>query len=194
MSDDLVFLLDVDNTLLDNDTIIADLRSHHTQAFGEHSARYWAHFEAIRQELGYADYLGTLQRYRADVEAAFNSERCLFAASAFLIDYPFAQRLYPQALDVLEALRRVGPTVIVSDGDVVFQPRKVRRSVMVDDKVRLLDAMKRVMGAKLTSLFVRQGHYAHDPANVARYLPADRSLERIGDLLALDIAALGRPT
>ena len=124
-----VFLLDVDNTLLDNDRIIADLRSHLEAAFGGASAdRYWAAFEALRAELGYADYLGALQRYRSDTERGNPDDEQLLLMSSFLIDYPFAERLYPRALEVVAHLGRVGPTVILSDGDVVFQPRKVQRS------------------------------------------------------------------
>jgi FMN phosphatase YigB (HAD superfamily) len=220
---DVVFLLDVDNTLLDNDRIVADLRAHLEQAFGaESAARYWVAFEALRDELGYADYLGALQRYRRDVEASGPDAHKLLLMSAFLIDYPFADRLYPQALAVVERLGRLGPTVILSDGDVVFQPRKIERSglrtavddrvlvyihkeqmldvvarlfparrfVMVDDKERILAAMKAIWGERLVTVFPRQGHYAHDPANAGRYPPADCTVERIGDLLSIDFHAL----
>jgi FMN phosphatase YigB (HAD superfamily) len=220
---DVVFLLDVDNTLLDNDRIIADLRAHLETGFGTLSAnRYWAEFESLRSELGYADYLGALQRYRADVEARGSGAHKLLSMSSFLIDYPFADRLYPDALEVVARLGRIGPTVILSDGDVVFQPRKVERSglrdavadrvliyvhkeqmldvvahhfparryVMVDDKERILAVMKAVWGDRLATVFPRQGHYAHDPANIGRYPPADCTVERIGDLLAVDIDAL----
>ncbi len=224
---DIVFLLDVDNTLLDNDRIVADLRDHLVRQFGRESAeRYWVEFEALRSELGYADYLGALQRYRADIEASDLAAHKLLSMSSFLIDYPFADRLYPQALDVIERLGHVGPTVILSDGDVVFQPRKIERSglraavsdrvlvfihkeamldavahqfparryVMVDDKQRILAAMKAVWGERLVTVFVRQGHYAQDPANADRYPAADCTVERIGDLLAVDIDALLRTT
>jgi FMN phosphatase YigB (HAD superfamily) len=220
---DVVFLLDVDNTLLDNDRIIADLRAHLETGFGTLSAnRYWAEFESLRSELGYADYLGALQRYRADVEARGSGAHKLLSISSFLIDYPFADRLYPDALEVVARLGRIGPTVILSDGDVVFQPRKVERSglrdavadrvliyvhkeqmldvvahhfparryVMVDDKERILAVMKAVWGDRLVTVFPRQGHYAHDPANIGRYPPADCTVERIGDMLAVDIGAL----
>ena len=220
---DVVFLLDVDNTLLDNDLIIADLRSHLEAAFGVASAaRYWAAFEALRAELGYADYLGALQRYRADAERGDSDDAQLLLMSSFLIDYPFAERLYPRALEVVAHLGRVGPTVILSDGDVVFQPRKVQRSglwdavggrvliyvhkeqmldevqrqhparhyVMVDDKLRLLTAVKAVLGARLTTVFPRQGHYATDPVNASLYPAADITVERIGDLVELNTAAL----
>ncbi|MGA9033843.1 MAG: HAD family hydrolase, partial [Sulfuricaulis sp.] len=123
-SSEVVFLLDVDNTLLDNDRIVADLGGHLAQEFGDESRdRYWKIFEALRVELGYADYLGALQRYRVGV---MNDPRLLMMSS-FLVDYPFVDRLYPGALDVVAHLRRWGPTVILSDGDVVFQPRKVQR-------------------------------------------------------------------
>ena len=216
MNTDFVFLLDVDNTLLDNDRIIADLREHLEREFGGASTdRYWAAFETLRSELGYADYLGALQRYRADVEADDAAAYRLLSLSTFLIDYPFADRLYPGALDVIARLGRLGPTVIVSDGDVVFQPRKVKRSglwdavegrvlifihkermldtvqrcypargyAMVDDKQRVLTAMKEILGDRLVTVFPRQGHYALDPANVARYPAPDFSVDAIGDLL-----------
>ena len=223
---DVVFLLDVDNTLLDNDRVIADLRGHLELEFGSASAaRYWAIFESLRSELGYADYLGALQRYRLDAELGPGSDSRLLQMSAFLIDYPFADRLYPSALAVIERLNTLGSTVILSDGDVVFQPRKVRRSglwdavggrvliyihkeqmldavqrhyparhyVMVDDKLRILAAMKQVMQDRLTTVFPRQGHYALDPAVVAAYPAADLSVERIGDLLDADIRDLFAP-
>jgi len=216
---DTVFLVDVDNTLLDNDGVVGDLRAHLEQAFGaERASRYWVAFEALRGELGYVDYLGALQRYRAEESRRGMSDLRLLLMSSFLIDYPFAQRLYPGALEALKHLRRHGPTVILSDGDVVFQPRKVQRSglwdavegrvliyvhkeqmldaieechpaahyVMVDDKLRLLSAMKAIWGPKLTTVFVRQGHYALDAQAIAAYAPADITIERIGDLLQLD--------
>jgi len=222
MTADLVFLLDVDNTLLDNDRIIADLRLHLEREFGGASSdRYWAIFDALRDELGYADYLGALQRYRAEVERSDGAAHRLLSLSSFLIDYPFADRLYPRALELVARLGRLGTTVILSDGDVVFQPRKVRRSglwdavdgrvliyvhkekmldtverrhparryVMVDDKLRVLGAMKRILRERLVTVFPRQGHYAHDPGNLARYPAADVSVERVGDLLELDPAA-----
>ena len=220
---DVVFLLDVDNTLLDNDRIVAELREHLVREFGAATAdRYWAEFESLRNELGYADYLGALQRYRADVEANGPGAHKLLSMSSFLVDYPFAERLYPHALEVIERLGRRGPTVLLSDGDVVFQPRKIdrsglraavadrvlvfihkermlevvashfpaRRYVMVDDKERILAAMKSVWGERLVTVFPRQGHYAHDPANAGRYPRADCTVERIGDLLAIDLDAL----
>jgi FMN phosphatase YigB (HAD superfamily) len=223
MTADVVFLLDVDNTLLDNDRITADLRAHLEADFGTASAaHYWTIFEALRDELGYADYLGALQRYRGAIESGGANAYRLLSMSSFLIDYPFAERLYPRALEGLARLRAHAPTVILSDGDVVFQPRKVQRSglwdavagqvliyvhkermldamqacyparryVMVDDKQRILAAMKGVLGERLHTVFVRQGHYAQDPANAARYPAADRTIERIGDLLDLDLHAL----
>ena len=222
-SADVVFLLDVDNTLLNNDQVIADLRRHLEQAFGVASAdRYWDIFEQLRSELGYADYLGALQRYRSEIDYSGDGGNRLLQVSSFLIDYPFADRLYPGALAVLARLAGFGPTVILSDGDVVFQPRKVwrsglwtavqgrvliyvhkelmldqvrrlhpaRRYVMVDDKLRLLSAMKDVMGDQLVTVFPRQGHYALDPSIVARYPAADCTIDAIGDLLTLDVGAL----
>ncbi|MGZ4955730.1 MAG: HAD family hydrolase [Methylobacter sp.] len=216
---EVVFLLDIDNTLLDNDRIVADLGGHLAHAFGEESRdSYWEIFEALRSELGYADYLGALQRYRT---GAMNDPRLLLM-SAFLVDYPFADRLYPGALDVIAYLGRWGPTVILSDGDVVFQPRKAQRSglwdavegrvliylhkeqmlddveqryparhyVMVDDKLRILAAMKKIWGDRLTTVFPRQGHYALDPENIAAYPPADITIEHIGDLIDYDFSTL----
>jgi FMN phosphatase YigB (HAD superfamily) len=216
---EVVFLLDVDNTLLDNDRIVADLDDHLRREFGlESRDRYWTIFEALRVELGYADYLGALQRYRL---GDLNDPRLLLMSS-FLVDYPFAKRLYPGALDVIEHLRTWGLTVILSDGDVVFQPRKTQRSglwdavegrvliylhkeqmlddvasryparhyVMVDDKLRILAAMKKIWGDRLTTVFPRQGHYAFDPKNVTAYPPAEITLERIGELVNCDLPTL----
>jgi FMN phosphatase YigB (HAD superfamily) len=213
-----VFLFDVDNTLLDNDRVSADLRRHLEREVGaERNARYWAIFEELRAELGYADYLGALQRYRGE----YPRDPHLLTVSSFLINYPFANRLFPNALDVLEMCRAWGPTVILSDGDVVFQPRKIERSalwdtvegqvliyihkeheledverrypadhyVLVDDKVRILAAIKAVWGDRLTTVFPRQGHYAFDTQEIAKYSPPDITVERIGDLLAYDLPA-----
>jgi len=222
MTAHLVFLLDVDNTLVDNDRITADLRAHLEREFGvAGSDRYWAIFESLRAELGYADYLGALQRYRGEVETSGSAAHRLLTLSSFLIDYPFAARLYPRALELVAHLGRLGTTVILSDGDVVFQPRKVQRSglwdavggrvliyvhketmlatierchparryVLVDDKLRVLAAMKQLLGERIVTVFPRQGHYATDPALVARYPAADVSVDRVGDLIELDPAA-----
>jgi FMN phosphatase YigB (HAD superfamily) len=210
--DEVVFLLDCDNTLLDNDRIIADLHEQLASEFGQvHCDRYWQIFEELRAELGYADYLGALQRYRRDEL----SDPKVLLMSTYLVDYPFAERLYPRALEVVAHLRRWGRTVILSDGDVVFQPRKVERSglwdavegrvliyihkekmladaearyparryVMVDDKLHILAAMKAVWGARLTTVFPRQGHYAFDLRIVASSPHADVTVEKIADLL-----------
>lgn len=211
--DQVVFLLDVDNTLLDNDQVEADLKAHLLLAFGaERQQRYWELFEQLRTELGYADYLGALQRYRGE----YPGDTHLLMLSLYLLNYPFAQRLYPGALDVIQRLGAWGPVVILSDGDVVFQPHKIERSgiwqavdgkvliyihkeqmlddvearyparqyVMVDDKLRILYAMKQYWGERLTTVFPRQGHYARDPQVLATYPSADISLENIGDLAA----------
>lgn len=216
MTPDVVFLFDVDNTLLDDDAVIADLRRHLVEAFGpDCDRRYWEIFEQLRTELGYADYLGALQRYRVERPR----EAHVLQISLYLLHYPFADRLYPDALEVLRHLRQRGRTVILSDGDVVFQPRKIERSglwaavegdvliyihkeqmlddverryparryVMIDDKLRILAAMKAIWGDRLTTVFVRQGHYANDPALVAGYPAADVTVERIGDLVAVDL-------
>jgi FMN phosphatase YigB (HAD superfamily) len=218
MTAPVVFLLDVDNTLLDNDRIAADLKRHLTREVGEErQQRYWAIFEQLRTELGYADYLGALQRYRIE----HPRDPHLLAVSMFLIKYPFANRLYPGSLDVIERLSTWGPTVILSDGDVVFQPHKIEHSglydavegrvliyihkerelddveqrypaehyVLVDDKIRILTLMKKVWGRRLTTVLPRQGHYTHAP-DMANYPRADITIERIGGLLDYDLPAL----
>jgi FMN phosphatase YigB (HAD superfamily) len=219
VSSDVVFLFDVDNTLLDNDRVTADLRRHlETEVGRERSLHYWKIFEDLRAELGYADYLGALQRYRD----AYPRDPHLLTVSRFLINYPFANRLYPNSLDVIDRVRAWGPAVILSDGDVVFQPRKIDRSglfeavggnvliyvhkekelddvaarypaeryVLVDDKVRILAAVKAVWGRRVTTVFPRQGHYAHDPEAAAKYPPPDVAIDHIGDLLRFDRAQL----
>jgi len=215
----LAFLFDVDNTLLDNDAVERDYREHLIREAGpEATGRLWAVFEDLRSELGYADYLGALQRYRKD---NLHDPR-LLCLGGFLLDYPFAGRLYPGALEALAHAASLGTTAILSDGDVVFQPRKIDRSgirravqgrvlvyihkedeladveqfypadryVLVDDKLRILTAVKRIWGARVTTVFVRQGHYAHDPAILAEFPPADVTIDAIGDLLSLDSHAL----
>jgi FMN phosphatase YigB (HAD superfamily) len=214
-----VFLVDVDNTLLDNDRIQHDLKRHLEREFGAACRdRYWTILETLFAEIGYRDYLGALQRYRAERPHDVR----LMSMSSYLVDYPFANRLFPGALDVLERLRAWGPTVILSDGDVVFQPRKVERSgiseavdghvliyihkeeelddveqrypaqhyVLVDDKPRILAAVKGTWGERVTTIFPRQGQYARD---ATAYRPADLTVERIGDLLTHDLPALLSP-
>jgi FMN phosphatase YigB (HAD superfamily) len=218
-----VFLFDVDNTLLDNDRVTADLKRHLQREVGdERKERYWALLEQLRSELGYVDYLGALQRYRLE----YPRDPHLLTVSRFLVNYPFANRLYPNSLDVLEYCKRWGPAVILSDGDVVFQPRKVERSglsdvvegnvliyvhkelelddvkqryparhyVLVDDKLRILTAIKNIWGSRVTTVFPRQGHYALDPQTSARYPAADVTVDRIGELLNVDLAELLKTT
>jgi hypothetical protein len=220
----IVFLVDVDNTLLDNDRVAADLKRHLTREVGaERQERYWALFEELRQQLGYADYLGALQRYRIENP----HEPHLLEVASYLVRYPFANRLYPGSLDALEYLSAFGTTVILTDGDVVFQPRKIERSglyeavegrvllyihkeqelaeverlypahhyVLVDDKIRILTMAKKVWGERLTTVFPRQGHYALAP-DVAEYPAPDITVERISDLVGYDMGALsgGRRT
>lgn len=213
-----VFLIDVDNTLLDNDRVASDLKRHLTHKVGSRrQERYWAIFEQLRQELGYADYLGALQRYRVEHQ----HEPHLLEVSSYLVNYPFANRLYPGSLDAIEYLSGLGTTVILTDGDVVFQPLKIERSgifeavdgrvllyihkeqelveverlypanhyVLVDDKIRILSEAKKIWGDRLTTVFPRQGHYALAP-EVANYPKADITIERISDLVAYDGAAL----
>jgi len=215
----IVYLVDVDNTLIDNDGIQQDLKDHLEQAYGVASCvRYWKILEDLFEEVGYRDYLGALQRYRAEHPHQVE----LLSMSSFLIDYPFAVRLFPAALALLKRMRALGPTAILSDGDVVFQPRKVERSglwqavdghvliyvhkeqalddverrypadryVLVDDKLRILAAVKQVWGDRVTTVFPRQGSYAHDQKALATFPPADVTVESTGDLLDYDLSRL----
>jgi len=218
---DLVFLFDVDNTLLDNDKIQLDLRNHLATNYGDKARdRYWELFEELRSELGYTDYLGALERYRVE---ELHNPRVLRIAN-WLADYPFADRLYPGALEAVRHARQWGSTVILSDGDAVFQPRKVDRSglwrefddqvliyihkeqeledvarwfpanhyVLIDDKMHILAAVKTIWGNRVTTVFARQGHYALDPIETALQPPPDVTIERIGDLLQHDLSTLRR--
>jgi FMN phosphatase YigB (HAD superfamily) len=214
-----VFLFDVDNTLVDNDRVQAHLKEHLAQTYGDATRdRYWAILEELREELGYVDYLGALERYR--VEALHRPE--VLRMSSWLVDYPFADRLYPGALDAVKHVQKWGTHVILSDGDAVFQPRKVERSglwrafdgrvliyihkeeelddvarlypadhyVMIDDKLRILSAVKKIWGDRVTTVFPKQGHYALDPEILAECPPADVELAKIGDLVSYDLPAL----
>jgi len=214
----IVFLVDVDNTLLDNDRIQKDIERHIEREFGPKCRdRYWTIQEKLFQELGYRDYLEAFQRFR--VEHPY--EPHLVTAADYLVDYPFKQRLYPGALDVLAQLRKWGRTVILTDGDVVFQPRKVVRSgifkavhghviiyvhkeaaladvqrrypakhyVLVDDKLRILDAVKKAWGKKVTTVFPRQGKFANDPKIQSAFpKAADMKIKRIRDLLQINLS------
>jgi hypothetical protein len=215
---DIVFLFDVDNTLIDNDRVQAHLSEHLEQSYGAATRdRYWEIFEQLRSELGYADYLGALERYRT--EDLHRPE--VLRMSSWLVDYSFVDRLYPGALDAIKHVQQWGTPVILSDGDAVFQPRKVERSglwkafdnrvliyihkeeelddvrrlypadhyVLIDDKLRILTAVKKIWGERVTTVFPKQGHYALDPKAVAEYPPADIELGKIGDLVKCDLAA-----
>ncbi len=210
-----VVLFDVDNTLMDNDRITADLTQHLDEEIGTRGERqYWAIFEELREKLGYVDYLGALQRYRQE----YPRDPHLLTLSRFLLNYPFAERLFPNALAVIRHISQWAQAVILSDGDVVFQPRKVDRSglfeaveghvliyihkerelddveqrypadhyVLIDDKLRILTAVKACWGSRVTTVFPRQGHYAHDPEVLRTFPAADLTVDRIGELLALD--------
>jgi FMN phosphatase YigB (HAD superfamily) len=214
-----VFLLDVDNTLLDNDRITADLKQYLEGEVGHAREQlYWTIFEQLRTELGYADYLGALQRYRME----HPRDPHLLTVSRFLLDYPFADRVFPGTLDVIKHLKQWGKVAILSDGDVVFQPRKIERSglfkvvdenvliyihkeqemddverrypadhyVLVDDKLRILTAIKTRWRSRVTTVFPRQGHYARDPQALASFPPADVTIEHIDNLLNYDLRAL----
>ena len=218
MTAECVFLFDVDNTLLDNDRVQADLSDHLAETYGAACRdRYWAIFEQLRVELGYVDYLGALERYRLE---DLHDPRVLQMAP-WLVDYPFADRLYPGALEAVRHVWRWGLPVILSDGDAVFQPVKIaraglqrafsdrvliyihkeeeledverwrpaRRYVMIDDKLRILTAVKQVWGERVTTVFVRQGHWAHDARDVAKYPAADIAIDAIADLGKIDFSA-----
>ena len=213
-----VVLFDVDDTLLDNDQVTLDLRRYLMQEVGAgRTEQYFEIFEKLRTELGYADYLGALQQYRV----CHPRDHHLLAVSRFLVNYPFADRLFPGSIDAIEHAARFGRTLILSDGDVVFQPRKIERSglgeavegrvliyihkekelddveqrhpadhyVLVDDKVRILTAVKQVWKDRLTTVFPRQGHYAH-AADVASYPTPDVTIARVGELVDWDLPAL----
>jgi haloacid dehalogenase-like hydrolase len=215
---DIVFLFDVDNTLIDNDRVRADLRKHLAEAYGAAARdRYWTIFETLTNQLGYSDYLGALELYRVE---DLHSPALLRMAN-WMVDYPFAERLYPRALDAVNHARQWGPVVILSDGDAVFQPRKVERSglwqafedrvliyihkeeelddverffparcyVMIDDKLRILTTIKGIWGERVTTIFPRQGQYAIDSNIIASYPPADIQIEKIGDLLNYGLSA-----
>ena len=219
---DVIFLFDVDNTLIDNDRVQADLDAYISYEHGVQARdRYWAIFEDIRSELGYADYLGALERYRVE---ELHDPRIL-RMSNWLVDYPFPDRLYPGALEAVKKVRSWAPSVILSDGDAVFQPRKVQRSglwqafdghvliyihkeeelddvarfypskhyVMIDDKLRILAKMKEIWGERVTTVFPRQGHYATDPKMLADYPHGDIQIDHIGDLVRFELADFLRP-
>jgi FMN phosphatase YigB (HAD superfamily) len=213
----IVFLFDVDNTLLDNDRVQADLKEHLEQAYGKAARdRYWEILEKLRSELGYVDYLGALERFR--IETIHRPD--ILRMSSWLVDYPFATRLYPGALEAVRHVQQWGTAVILSDGDAVFQPRKVERSglwrafdnhvliyihkeqelddverfypakhyVMIDDKLRILAAVKKVWGERVTTIFPKQGHYAHDQKTLAEFPAADIELAKIADLMTCDLS------
>ena len=221
MPESAVFLFDVDNTLLDNDHVTADLKHHLEQTVGQaRQQRYWMVFEQLRSELGYADYLGALQRYRSEYPRDPN----LLTVSHYLVEYPFAHRLFPNALDAIDHVKQYGKPIILSDGDVVFQPLKIRRSglfaamngevliyvhkefelddvqerypadhyVLIDDKLRILAAVKRAWGSRVTTVFPRQGHYATDPKIISSYPPADVTINRIGEIVDFNLQTLLR--
>jgi FMN phosphatase YigB (HAD superfamily) len=214
-----VFLFDVDNTLLNNDAVTADIHDYLQREVGSQKNKsYWQIFERLRSSLGYADYLGALQTYRHD----YPHDLHLLQLSRFLINYPFANRLYPGSLDAIRHVKRWGPVALLSDGDVVFQPRKVERSslleavegkamiyvhkekelkdverrhpahhyVLIDDKLRILTAVKKIWRTRVTTVFARQGHYALDPQILAKYPPADVDIQRIGDIIDLELEEL----
>jgi FMN phosphatase YigB (HAD superfamily) len=215
----IIFLFDADNTLLDNDRIIADLNEYLVREVGlDRAQSYWRIFDDLWDRLGYPDYFGALQQFRTEYPYTFS----LIEASSFLIDYPYADRVYPDALAVIEHVKRWGPAVILSDGDAVLQPRKVERAglskavngrvlisvhkeleldvvlqrfpaehyIMVDDKLRILAAIKKIWGPRVTTVFVRQGHYALDPMITSEDPNADVTIGQIGDLLKYDFQSI----
>jgi FMN phosphatase YigB (HAD superfamily) len=218
---DVVILVDVDNTLIDNDAVRDDFRRHLLDRFGAVIRdRYWAIEEGLFGTLGYRDYLGAVQQLRLE----YPGDMKLLSLSSYFLDFPFAERLYPRALDVLRRLGRLGRTVILSDGDAIFQPRKIECSglagaagdrvliyvhkedslddirrqypadhyVLIDDKLRILSAVKAAWGANVTTIFPRQGQFADDPKAMKAYPRPDATIARIADLIDLDLAALIR--
>ncbi len=222
MAPSVVFLVDVDNTLLDNDRFREDVREHFAQELGEATRDlYWEIQEQLFVDLGYRDYLGALQQ--AWLESGRDMR--VAALSSYLLDYPFAERLYPGALDVLGRLREWGTTVALTDGESVFQPRKLdlagitaavagevlvyvhkeeelddverrypaERYVVVDDKLRILTAVKEAWGERVTTVFPRQGQFANDAAIVDELPPADVTVDHIRELLEYDLERLLSP-
>jgi hypothetical protein len=215
MNDDVVFLFDVDNTLLDNDRFQSELRAHLSAAYGDAARdRYWSHFEQLWSELGYADYIGAVERYRLDAP----HDTAVLLLGGWILDYPFADLLYPGAIEAARHAGKLGRTVILSDGDAVFQPRKIDRAglwkefdgnvliyvhkqmelpaieraypaeryVLIDDKIAILDVVKQGWGQKVTTIFPKQGHYAFDPALLAKHPAADITVGGIAELMTND--------
>lgn len=220
---DIVFLFDVDDTLLDNDALNADLDAHIAHAFGDAGQKLYREiYEALRDRVGYADYLGAIQQFRVRCGDEVRAQDL----GGYLLEYPFAERLYPHALEAIAHASRFGTAIVLSDGDAVLQPRKIdasgiadavdgrvlvyvhketmlddverrfpaRQYVIVEDKLRVIDALKRHWRERLTTVFVRQGHYAHDPEVLAEYPAAQIALDGIGDLLTLDAEKFENPT
>lgn len=218
-SDSVVCLLDFDNTLIDNDRIVADLLGYLQREVGDICRRrYWEIFEELRAKFDYTDYLGALQRFRDE----HPHDPHLVSLSLFLLNYPFHKVLFPKALDVVAHVKQWSQPVMLADGDVLLQSYKLAQSgvydvverqvlicihkeneldmvaerypadhyVMVDDKLRVLTAMKEKWGDKLTTVFPRQGHYALDPDILGKYPAADVTIESVGELLELDFMSL----
>jgi FMN phosphatase YigB (HAD superfamily) len=214
-----IFLFDVDNTLLDNDRMKRDLGDYVNRTFGPGAENeLWTLYEEERVKHGYADFLGTLERFRL---AHLQDTRVLKLAN-WVMDYPYIERLYPDALGVVRHVRQWGLPVILTDGDGVFQPHKLERAgllgafgghvlnyvhkeqeldsvkraypakhyVLIDDKLSLLNLVKKAWGDRVTTVFPRQGHYANDAKILARSQPADIEIERIADLMDYDFSTL----
>jgi hypothetical protein len=204
--DDLVFLLDVDNTLLDNDRAKEDMAARVEDLVGaERAARWWELYEQVRQETDVVDYPRTLTRYRA----VFPDEPRFPHLADFILGLPYAGYVYPGALETLTYLRTLGTTVIVSDGDAVYQAAKIARAglaaavddhvliflhkegriedvrqrypaehyLLIDDKLRILARLKGILGDLVTTLHVAQGHYASSERGI--YPAADLEVPSI---------------
>lgn len=217
MKSPLVVLCDVDNTLLNDNRIVSDLCDFLLDKLGEQGAKqYWTHFEALSQSLGYADYLGALQRARDE----HPHEMHFIAITNFLLTYPFSERLFPRALDVIDHVACWALPVIVSDGDVVLQPIKLHRAglarkvqdrvlvyihkekelddimqrypathyVFVEDNLSILSSVKREWGQRVTTIHIRP--HGHPPDEGRTALQPDITLNDIGDMLRINEADL----
>ena len=214
----LVFLIDLDNTILDNDGVKQDIEAKMLEILGERLAeRFWHYYEAVRKDLDYIDFFETMMRLRDEnpTDAAVVDE-----ATGTLMDWDFCPRLYPRAIETVLHLKSLGLPLVLSDGDPVFQPMKIHqcgvtqavdgrvlifvhkerflpavqarfraeRYVLIDDKPGILMRSKAALGDRLTTVHVLQGKYATDPKLAVDYTP-DIVVPNFSDLLTYDADA-----